>query len=62
MNNTKISDPKTCEICAKKPVVGYNKPHSLHRTKRTVKPNVQKIQGKLICTRCLRTQNKKSSL
>lgn len=57
-----------CEICNKKPQKGFNKPYSLHRTKRLIKPNIQKnkhglffshskIMGKKICTRCLRTQN-----
>lgn len=44
-----------CQVCQKKPGVGYNKPHSLHRTKRTIKPNLQKVQGKNICARCMRT-------
>lgn len=45
----------TCEICGKKPTIGYNKPHSLHRTKKIIKPNIQKKSGQKICTRCLRT-------
>lgn len=49
-----------CEICKKSPRVGYNRPHSLHRTKRTIYPNIQKIQGKIICTRCLRTASKRT--
>jgi len=51
-----------CQICGKKETMGYNKPHSLHRTKRKIYPNIQKIGGKLICTRCLRTSVKKASL
>lgn len=50
---------KYCMICAKCPVSGNNKPHSLHRTKRTIKPNIQKWQGLWICTRCKKTLNKK---
>ncbi|HLB95435.1 MAG TPA: bL28 family ribosomal protein [Patescibacteria group bacterium] len=50
----------TCEICFKKIQVGFNRPHSLHRTKRLIKPNIQKNLGRKICTRCLRTLNKKN--
>ena len=47
-----------CGICGKKTTIGYNRPHSLHRTKRKIFPNIQKQEGKYICTRCLRTENK----
>ncbi|MCL5407434.1 MAG: 50S ribosomal protein L28 [Patescibacteria group bacterium] len=49
----------SCQICGKKPVSGFNKPHSLHRTKKTVKPNLQKSAGSIVCTRCLRSNYKK---
>jgi len=49
-----------CEICKKGPSQGYNKPNSQHKTKRTIRPNIQKIQGKKICTGCLRTISKSS--
>ena len=52
----------SCSVCGKTTQTGYNRPHSLHRTKRLVKPNIQKIEGKKICTRCLRTFNKKAPL
>ena len=32
-----------CEICGKGPQTGFNRPHSLHRTKRLFKPNIQKV-------------------
>ena len=51
-----------CEICHKGPVAGYNRPHSLHRTKRIVKPNIQKINGIYMCTTCLRTLKKQKKL
>jgi large subunit ribosomal protein L28 len=58
----KINSTKhVCQICGKGPVSGYNKPHSLHRTKRVVKPNTQRVQGQTVCTRCLRTSLKKIS-
>lgn len=52
-------DLTECQICGKGPVAGYNRPHSLHKTKRVVKPNVQKISGQVMCTRCLKTVIKK---
>jgi len=45
----------TCDICKKTETYGYNRPHSLHKTKKTIKPNIQKNNGKKVCTRCLRT-------
>ncbi len=51
---------KSCSICGKSETVGYNRPRSLHCTKRIIKPNLQKKDKQLVCTRCLRTQNKKS--
>lgn len=47
-----------CQLCGKTVTFGNNKPHSLHKTRRIIKPNLQKTQGMLICTRCLRTLNK----
>jgi len=47
-----------CQICGKHPVSGYNRPHSLHHTKKLVKPNLQKSNHRKICTACLRTLTK----
>jgi len=55
-----------CEMCGKSPMFGNNVPHSLHKTKRRWRPNVQKItvvedgrpRKKYVCTRCLRTMTK----
>lgn len=52
---------KICEICGKAPMSGFNKPHSLHKTKRVVKPNIQKLGGLYVCTRCQKTITKKHS-
>lgn len=49
---------ETCQICGRAPRMGYSRPHSIHRTKRKIYPNVQKIHGKFICMNCLRTQSK----
>ncbi len=35
---------KECYVTGKKTVSGNNKSHSLHRTKRTFKPNLQKVR------------------
>jgi large subunit ribosomal protein L28 len=51
-----------CEVCGKTATSGYNRPHSQHRTKRTIKPNLQKKEGILLCTRCIRTLKGKTSL
>lgn len=44
-----------CLLCAKGPVSGQNVPKSMHKTKRRIQPNVQKINGIKMCTRCLRS-------
>lgn len=59
MNNT--LNKNVCSICGKKAVIGLNKPHSMHRTKRLVLPNIQKNNGEYLCTKCLRTKNQKGS-
>ena len=59
-----------CDLCGKGPQFGHNVSHSKHRTNRRWKPNIQKVtllvDGKLkrmnLCTRCLRTQNKRQGL
>jgi len=56
-----------CEICGKSPQFGHNVSHSKRATNRRFNPNIQQVQiminGRLrrvrICTRCLRTLNKK---
>jgi len=47
-----------CHMCSKTVTTGNNKPNSQHKTRRLIKPNIQKIRGMIICTRCLRTLNK----
>lgn len=54
---------KVCEICGKKPVVGYNVSHAHNRTKKRWEPNLQKVrtvqdgQTKRIkaCTSCIKS-------
>ena len=52
-----------CEICAKGEVAGMNVSHSHLKTKRTWKPNIQRVRAVVngevkrvnVCTRCLRS-------
>lgn len=52
-----------CEICGKGKMSGMNVSHSHLKTKRTWKPNIQKIRAMVegevkhvnVCTRCLRS-------
>lgn len=56
-----------CEICGKGTEFGHNVPRSKKKTKRQFRPNVQRkrvmINGEMrrmnICTRCLRTLDKR---
>ncbi|WP_295156116.1 50S ribosomal protein L28 [Selenomonas sp. AE3005] len=41
-----------CEICAKGELSGNNVSHSHLKTRRTWKPNIQRVR---VCTRCLRS-------
>ena len=47
-----------CSICKKTAVVGSNVSHSQVHAKRKFKPNLQKVNGVVLCTRCLRTMDK----
>ncbi len=52
-----------CDICGKRPQVGYNVSHAHNRTKRRWMPNLQKVRaltnGKVkrikACTQCIRS-------
>ncbi|MBW1828986.1 MAG: 50S ribosomal protein L28, partial [Deltaproteobacteria bacterium] len=52
---------KVCEICGKKPVVGFNVSHAHNRTKKRWYPNLQKVRvaqnGQArrmrVCTSCI---------
>lgn len=52
-----------CEVCGKGTVSGMNVSHSHLKTKRTWKPNIQKVRAIVdgevkrvnVCTRCLRS-------
>lgn len=52
-----------CEICTKSERSGFNVSHSHLKTKRTWKPNIQRVRAVIdgetkrvnVCTRCLRS-------
>ncbi|ERT56491.1 MULTISPECIES: 50S ribosomal protein L28 [Megasphaera] len=52
-----------CEVCGKGTVTGMNVSHSHLKTKRTWKPNIQRVRAVVdgevkrinVCTRCLRS-------
>ena len=54
---------KFCEVCGKGVVYGNNVSHSHLKTKRTWKPNIQRVRAVVegevkrvnVCTRCLRS-------
>ncbi len=54
---------KVCDICGKRPRVGYNVSHAHNKTKKTWYPNLQKVkmtqngQAKRVkaCTDCLKS-------
>ena len=47
-----------CTLCQKSPVAGSAVSHSQVHTKRRFKPNLQKVNGLLLCTRCLKAIKK----
>lgn len=49
-----------CAECGRMATTGFNRPHSLHRTKRLILLNLQRHMGRLVCTRCLRNLRKKA--
>lgn len=51
-----LQNSEKCSVCGKGSVVGNNKPHSLHKTKRVIKPNLQIKNNELVCTKCIKTQ------
>ena len=59
-----------CNVCGKGPLFGHNRSHALNATQKISQPNVSKrslvIEGKKtrlnVCTRCLRTMEKRGKL
>ena len=60
----------TCVVCGKQRVIGNNVSHANNRTKRVVRPNLQKMRvvtdhgtkKVAVCTRCLRSKLVKKAL
>lgn len=61
---------RTCDLCAKKTMVGRNRSHAQNRTARTFMANVQKVTIKLndddkisgnFCTKCIKRMRKEIS-
>ena len=48
-----------CEICLKGPKKAANRSHSKVKTLRRQNPNLQKLDGHKVCTKCRRTITKK---
>ncbi|GEM_PF-925739 len=48
-----------CTVCGTTTKFGNKLSRSLQRTRRKMKPNLQKVGGLVLCTRCLRTLRKK---
>jgi len=54
---------RVCEICGKRPVVGYNVSHAHNKTKTRWYPNLQKVRcvqdGRIkkmrVCTGCIKS-------
>jgi len=54
----RFKSAKVCIMCGKGDTVALNRPNSLRRTKKTVKPNFQKKWGFEFCQNCFRTLKK----
>jgi ribosomal protein L28 len=51
----KVSQDAHCALCGKVAASANNRPKSLHKTHRLMRPNLQKWNGLYICSRCRRT-------
>lgn len=51
-----------CVACGKGASMSLNRPHSLKRTKRVLKANIQSFMGLPLCTRCIRTVKQKHAV
>ena len=57
-----FSERDICAICGKHPQMAYNRPHSQHKTKKIVRPNLTKFMGAvLICAKCRKAMLKPES-
>lgn len=44
-----------CTVCGKGRKKAANRSHAKNKTLRTQKPNLQKVDGELVCSKCIRT-------
>ena len=51
---------RICEACGKGPKKAANRSHALNKTLRRQLPNLQKLDGKKVCTACRRTLIKRA--
>ncbi len=51
---------RICSTCGKTAIKAANRSHSKVKTLRRQKPNLQKVGGKMVCTRCIKTTAKKN--
>ncbi|MBN1897264.1 MAG: 50S ribosomal protein L28 [Spirochaetes bacterium] len=59
-----------CDICGKGTIFGNNVSHSNRKTRRTWKPNIQKVKANIngsvkrikVCTQCLRSGKIKKAI
>jgi len=51
-----------CQICNKSAVSGSQISHSQIHSKRKFSPNLQKVNGLLLCTRCLKSIKKQKKV
>ena len=51
-----------CQICCKSAVTGSQVSHSQIHNKRKFRPNLQKVNGLVLCTRCLKSIKKEKRI
>ncbi|PIZ93738.1 MAG: 50S ribosomal protein L28 [Candidatus Magasanikbacteria bacterium CG_4_9_14_0_2_um_filter_41_10] len=52
---------RTCDICGKGSKKAASRSHSKIKTIRRQYPNLQKVDGQKVCTRCIRTTAKRAA-
>ncbi|HBB38089.1 MAG: 50S ribosomal protein L28 [Candidatus Magasanikbacteria bacterium GW2011_GWD2_43_18] len=52
---------RICDLCGKGSKKAASRSHSKIKTLRRQHPNLQKMDGKMVCTRCMRTAAKHAS-
>jgi len=52
----------SCTLCDKRAKSGSAVSHSQVHTKRRFKPNLQKVNGVILCTRCIKTIKRKTQV